>query len=117
TSSRARAWHHGDHVIRGGRTGGAGLTTHARASAALPVIPVLAAAAVGVRMSFGPGLTVGLIVAVVLIPVWVPAMRRYRSLGWWMVIGVIAVVGGVLLTALDTSRETSSTVLLSESLT
>lgn len=93
------------------------MTTHARASAALPVIPVLAAAAVGVRMSFGPGLTVGLIVAVVLIPVWVPAMRRYRSLGWWMVIGVIAVVGGVLLTALDTSRETSSTVLLSESLT
>lgn len=93
------------------------MTTHARASAALPVIPVLAAAAVGVRMSFGPGLTVGLIVAVVLIPVWVPAMRRYRSLGWWMVIGVIAVVWGVLLTALDTSRETSSTVLLSESLT
>lgn len=90
---------------------------HERIAAMLPVLSFVAAASVGVRMTFGPGVTVGLIVSILLIPVWVPALRLYRHFTLWASLGALSVVAGVVLTALELSRESSTTVLLAESLT
>lgn len=81
------------------------------------IVPFLGAAGVGLRMAFGPGVPLGLVVAIVLIPLWLGAVRQYRVVTWWMLLGVLAVASGALLTFLDTYHPRNNTLLLSETFT
>lgn len=76
------------------------------------LIPLAAAGAVGVRYAFANGVTIALLVAVALAPVWLGSVSRYRGLPAILTIGVLGVAGGVVLTALDPGRETATRTLL-----
>ncbi|WP_314855262.1 hypothetical protein [uncultured Microbacterium sp.] len=83
---------------------------------ALPLVPLVAAVLAGIRSSFGPGVTVGLIVAVVLLPVWVPSLRAYRWAWSWLGLGLIAAATGMLLTWIDTYRPHSASLMAAQTL-
>lgn len=71
------------------------------------LFPLLAAFATGIRYSFANEVTVALLVSIVLAPVWVSQLRRYR--GMWLLagLGLLAIASGIVLTLLESTRETS----------
>jgi len=83
---------------------------------ALPLVPFVLAVLVGIRSSFGPGVTVGLLLALALLPVWFSSLSAYRWVRGWMGLGLLAVAAGVLLTWLDGFRPRDDSLLVSQSL-
>ena len=81
------------------------------------IIAAAASAASAVRYSFGPGISVSLVVALVLLPVWWPALRRFRFARPVIALAAAAAVWGAVLTAFETMRPTSTSLLLEQSLT
>ncbi|MCH1882710.1 hypothetical protein [Agrococcus sp. ARC_14] len=77
-------------------------------------VPALAAAAAGVRLLVMPGISVALIVAVVLAPVWLGALTRYRWTRALLVLGLLAAAWGALLSVLETARPTGTTLMLNQ---
>ncbi|BDZ51951.1 hypothetical protein GCM10025867_41920 [Frondihabitans sucicola] len=93
------------------------------APAQAPVIVKLIAAVsivvVAMQIVLPQGVEVGYIVAALLMPLWIPAVRRFRGMPVLMLLGVAAVGAGLWLRvanaddhAVDTSIATSTTVLL-----
>lgn len=86
-------------------------------SALLPtIVAVVAAMAAAMRAQYGPGLTICLIVGVVLAPVWVTNLKRFRHARPLLLVGAGAIVWGAALTQLDTTRATWTSLLIVQSL-
>ena len=81
------------------------------------IIAAVAAAASAVRYTFGPGISISVVIAVVLLPVWWPVLRQYRFARPLIVLAALAAVSGALLTVLETMRPTSTSLLIEQSLT
>lgn len=58
---------------------------------------IVALVALGLQLQLGQGITVGLIVAVALTPVWFPALASYRWARLLVLGGVATIVGGIVL--------------------
>lgn len=85
-----------------------------RADALAAAVAALAAAAAAIRFQFGPGVSVCLIAAVVLAPVWLGVLRQYRFARALLLLGLIATVWGAATTALDTARPHSTTLMVAQ---
>src|SRR5665647_3548747 len=59
---------------------------------------VIACVIVAARFPIQQALTVGIVMALALSPVWTGALRRYRGAAAVVVLGVLALASGVLLT-------------------
>lgn len=89
----------------------------ADASTALSVVVAFGAAmAAAMRAQFGPGVTVCLVFALVLAPVWITHLRRYRFARPLILLGAAAAIAGVLLTQFETARATSTSLMISETM-
>ena len=87
---------------------------HARMVGALVAAVVLVLLAM--RIELPQGLTVGYVLAAILVPLWLPVLRRYRGARLLLVVGLLAVGSGLWLTqSFAGTRETSlgQTVTLS----
>lgn len=76
-----------------------------------------AAAAAALRVQIGPGLIVCVVVAFGLLPVWWPALHRYRFARPIVVLGLAALANGVVLTWWDNARVVKPELLRYESFT
>lgn len=76
-----------------------------------------AAAATAVRYQFGPGLSVSLVAAVVLLPVWWSALGRFRFARPLLLLALAATVWGAVLTLVETGRPTATGLLVEQSFT
>ncbi|WP_295100730.1 hypothetical protein [uncultured Microbacterium sp.] len=81
------------------------------------IIAAGAAAASAIRYQFGPGVSLSLLTAVVLLPVWWPAMKQFRFVRPLLGLAVVAAVWGAVLTSTETMRPTSSSLLLEQTFT
>lgn len=81
------------------------------------IIAAAAAAASAIRYQFGPGISLSLLTAVVLIPVWWPAMKEYRFARLLLGLAGAAAVWGVVLTTFETIRPTSSSLMMEQTFT
>ena len=81
------------------------------------IIAAAAAAASAIRYQFGPGISLSLLTAVVLIPVWWPAMKEYRFARLLLGLAGAAAVWGVVLTTFETFRPTSSSLMMEQTFT
>lgn len=88
-----------------------------RTSGALAMVPATAAAASAMRTTFGPGISVCLLVGVVLLPVWVGAIPKFRGMRWFFFIGAAALAWGGALSFLETERSVGFYLLMTNSLT
>jgi hypothetical protein len=70
-----------------------------------------------VRLPVAPGVTIGLIAAVALLPVWIGTLSSFRGSRWWLGLGAVAVVAGGLISALDGERTFDPRLFVTESLT
>jgi hypothetical protein len=59
----------------------------------------------GIDVSASAGLSTGLLVGLALIPVWVPALRRFRGATTLLALGLVAIVAGWALTLTSTERD------------
>lgn len=87
-----------------------------RAATLTFIVAFIAAMAAAMRAQYGPGVSVCLMVAVVLAPVWIAHLGRFRFARPLILLGVVAVVCGIVLTQLDTGRSTSTALMAAESL-
>lgn len=88
-----------------------------RDSALLPtIVAVVAAMTAAMRAQYGPGLTICLIAGVILAPVWVTNLKRFRHARSLLLVGAGAIVWGAALTQLDTARATWTSLLIVQSL-
>ena len=78
------------------------------------VIPLLAAAGVGIRYQLAPGITIGLVISLILAPVWLRELRRYRGALLIFAFGLISMISGLILTSSDSHREVDQTLLAFE---
>lgn len=78
-------------------------------------VPALAAAAAAMRYQVALGVSVGLIVAVVLAPVWLGALRHYRWSRILMALGALALVWGATLSLVETARPVGTTLMATQS--
>lgn len=81
------------------------------------IIAAGAAAASAIRYQFGPGVSLSLLTAVALLPVWWPAMKQFRFVRPLLGLAVVAAVWGAVLTSTETMRPTSSSLLLEQTFT
>lgn len=81
------------------------------------IIAAGAAAASAIRYQFGPGVSLSLLTAVALLPVWWPAMKQFRFVRPLLGLAVVAGVWGAVLTSTETMRPTSSSLLLEQTFT
>lgn len=81
------------------------------------IVAAAAAAAMAVRYQFGPGVSLSLIAAVALLPVWWSALATFRFARLLLSLGVVAAVWGGVLTAFETTRAVSTTLLLEQTFT
>ncbi|GEK78812.1 hypothetical protein [Agrococcus baldri] len=86
----------------------------ARVAASALVLPALAAASAAIRYQFGPGISVCLVVALVLAPVWLGALRHYRFARSLLVLALLAIAWGTTVSLLDAARPFSSTLLIAQ---
>lgn len=84
---------------------------------ATAIVAAGAAAATAVRYQFGPGVSVSLLAAVALLPVWWSALGRFRLARPLLTVALVAVVWGGALTLFETGRPTSTSLLLEQSFT
>jgi hypothetical protein len=81
-------------------------------STAEKLVAGLACTALGASLTLVPGVTPGLLVAVLLLPVWAGALWRPLAGRWYALFGLAAVVSGLLLTWWqDVGHATDSTLL------
>lgn len=66
----------------------------------------------GMRIELFAQVTVGMILAIMLIPCWFPALRKYRGAHGIMLLGVAALGSGVLLYAASSSDHVTNVTLL-----
>lgn len=81
------------------------------------IIAAAAAAASAIRYQFGPGISLSLLTAVVLIPVWWPALKEYRFARPLLGLAGAAAVWGMVLTTFETVRPTSSSLMMEQTFT
>lgn len=81
------------------------------------IIAAGAAAASAIRYQFGPGVSLSLLTAVALLPVWWPAMKQFRFVRPLLGLAVVAAVWGAVLTSTETMRPTSASLLLEQTFT
>lgn len=81
------------------------------------IVAAAAAAASAVRYTFGPGISISLVVAVVLLPVWWPALRGYRLARTLLALAAGAAVWGAAISLVETTRATSTSLLLEQTFT
>ncbi|MGM1029616.1 MAG: hypothetical protein ACQEWM_07030 [Actinomycetota bacterium] len=79
-------------------------TTRGRVAAGPLVVPAIAAAAAAMRFQFGPGISICLVVAILLAPVWLAVLREYRFARLLLALALIASAWGVVATQLDRAR-------------
>lgn len=85
-------------------------TPAGRVRSSAQVVAIILLVLVAARIRVAEGITVGLVVGILLSPIWVPAVRRYRGGILLTVVGVAAVAAGLWLTGLAASdHEVSST--------
>lgn len=89
----------------------------ARISSTVPLVPLIASAAVSLRLPVGPGIPLGLVVALMIIPMWFASIRRFRWMSAWMALGLLAAVSGVVISIVQTSREVDPALLAGETAT
>lgn len=87
-----------------------------QAAPAARALAFAAALGVGVRLEVANGVTIALLVAVLLLPLWLTSSRQYRGMPTVFSLGLLAAVAGLLLTLLDDHRATNVTMLASETL-
>ncbi|MFK4789345.1 hypothetical protein [Microbacterium sp. ZW T5_56] len=81
-------------------------------------LAAVASALVGMRFAFGPGLTLPIIAALLLLPVWWPALRMFRWARSLMILGTLALASGAVLSLVFTGdRVVDESLLLRESFT
>lgn len=81
------------------------------------IIAAAAAAASAIRYQFGPGISLSLLTAVVLMPVWWPALKEYRFARPLLGLAGAAAVWGMVLTTFETVRPTSSSLMMEQTFT
>lgn len=81
------------------------------------IVAAAAAAATAIRYQFGPGVSLSLIAAIVLLPVWWSALGKFRFARLLLSLAVIATVWGAVLTLFETMRPVSTSLLLEQSFT
>ena len=81
------------------------------------IIAAAAAAASAFRYQFGPGVSLSLLTAVALIPVWWPAMKEFRFIRPLLALAAVAAVWGVVLTIFEGTRPTSTSLMLEQTFT
>lgn len=81
------------------------------------IIAAGAAAASAIRYQFGPGVSLSLLTAVALLPVWWPALKQFRFVRPLLGLAVIAAVWGAVLTSTETMRPTSVSLMLEQTFT
>ena len=81
------------------------------------VVPLLAAAGTAMRWTFGPGISICFVVVVVLAPVWLGHLGRFRGARALVAIGFTAALWGIFLTLLDPDRASDVSLLTSETVT
>lgn len=79
------------------------------------IVAAAAAAATAIRYQFGPGVSLSLIAAIVLLPVWWSALGKFRFARLLLSLAVIATVWGAVLTLFETMRPVSTSLLLEQS--
>lgn len=62
-------------------------------------------------------MTIGLIVAVALLPVWIGTLRSDRGSRWWIALGIVTTISGSLISALDSGRTFDPRLFVTETLT
>ncbi|MCI2956170.1 hypothetical protein MN032_00580 [Agromyces atrinae] len=72
------------------------------------IVGLATAAVIGMRIDLPYGLRVGTVIAILLIPVWLPTFVRIRSAVVFSLIGVAAVVSGVVLTSIHSINHAST---------
>lgn len=91
----------------------------ARATPAMTIgflAPFAGAAAAAMRAQFGPGVTICVVVALIMSPVWIAHLKTYRFARSILLVGGGALVYGLVLTLSDPLRPVPPSLLLSESL-
>lgn len=81
------------------------------------IIAAVAAAASAFRYQFGPGVSLSLLTALVLLPVWWPAMKEFRFIRPLLALAAVAAVWGGVLTAFESTRPTSTSLMLEQTFT
>lgn len=81
------------------------------------IIAAAAAAASAFRYQFGPGVSLSLLTAVALVPVWWPAMKEFRFIRPLLALSAIAAVWGGVLTIFEGTRPTSTSLMLEQTFT
>lgn len=77
------------------------------------IIAAVGAAAAAMRYQFGPGLSLCLVVAISLAPVWLGVLKQYRGARLLIALAVAAAVWGAVLTVADQDRPSSTSLLIS----
>lgn len=72
----------------------------------------LAVGLLALRTSVGPGLDAGIVVVMILLPVWVPAMTRTRAGRLLFGLGILAILCGVVLSAISSGNHLIDSKLL-----
>lgn len=90
---------------------------HAEKYTTTSIVAAAAAAATAIRYQFGPGVSLSLIAAIVLLPVWWSALGKFRFARLLLSLAVIATVWGAVLTLFETMRPVSTSLLLEQSFT
>lgn len=78
------------------------------------IFAVAAAAASAIRYQFGPGVSLSLLTAVALLPVWWPALREFRFARPLLALAGGAALWGAVLTAFETTRPVSTSLLMEQ---
>ena len=91
--------------------------TSQRGSGILLLVPAMAAAASAMRTTFGPGVSICLAVGIILMPVWVGTISKYRGMGWFFTVGALAVVWGGATSFMETERTVSLSLFLTNTFT
>ncbi|MFK0402238.1 hypothetical protein ACIQTT_07920 [Microbacterium sp. NPDC090225] len=81
------------------------------------IVAAAAAAATAVRYQFGPGVSLSLIAAIVLLPVWWQVLARFRFARLLLALAAIAAVWGGVLTLFETMRPVSTSLMLEQTFT
>lgn len=90
---------------------------HAEKYTTTAIVAAAAAAATAIRYQFGPGVSLSLIAAIVLLPVWWSALGKFRFARLLLSLAVIATAWGAVLTLFETMRPVSTSLLLEQSFT
>lgn len=89
--------------------------TRPRVPGSALVLPALAAGAAAMRFQFGPGITICLVAAIVLAPVWIGTLREYRGARALLLLAIAATAYGALVTLHDPKRPWDASLIVAQS--